>query len=166
MLNISKSTPSPYMQSHFIISCQINNFPVYVIILQQAIFTFIDFLAENLLLNNVMKSGISLFGCPVQWPIRIQKGSIRSKNVPKTQCTAMVQVPWWYLLLAQLILFYVNYSQWNVSVPALTLKKIVRTVFHYLGVIPCQSLTFLVEWTVTHEGETSFELILAYFCYF
>lgn len=52
------------------------------------------------------------------------------------------------------------------SVPALTLKKIVRTVFHYLGVIPCQSLTFLVEWTVTHEGETSFELILAYFCYF
>lgn len=162
MLNISKSTPSPYMQSHFIISCQINNFPVYVIILQQAIFTFIDFLAENLLLNNVMKSGISLFGCPVQWPIRIQKGSIQSKNVPKTQCTAMVQVPWWYLFLAQLIIFYVNYSQWNVSVPAL----IVRTVFRDLGVIPCQSLTFLVEWTVTHEGETSFELILAYFCYF
>lgn len=52
------------------------------------------------------------------------------------------------------------------SVPALTLKKIVRMLFHYLGVIPCQSLTFLVEWTVTHEGETSFELILAYFCYF
>lgn len=46
------------------------------------------------------------------------------------------------------------------------LKKIVRTLFHYLGVIPCQSLTFLVEWTVTDEGETSFELILAYFCYF
>lgn len=159
MLNKSKATLSPYMQSHFIIS-------LYVIILQQAIFTFIDFLAENLLLNNVMKSGISLFGCPVQWPIWIQKGSIQSKNVPKTQCTAMAQVPWWYLLLTQLILFYVNYSQWNASVPALTLKKIVRMLFHYLGVISCQSLTFLVEWTVTHEGETSFELILAYFCYF
>lgn len=159
MLNKSKATLSPYMQSHFIIS-------LYVIILQQAIFTFIDFLAENLLLNNVMKSGISLFGCPVQWPIRIQKGSIQSKHVPKTQCTAMAQVPWWYLLLTQLILFYVNYSQWNASVPALTLKKIVRMLFHYLGVISCQSLTFLVEWTVTHEGETSFELILAYFCYF
>lgn len=78
----------------------------------------------------------------------------------------MVQVPSWYLLLAQLILFYVNNSQWNVSVPALTLKKIVRTMFHYLGVIPCQSLTFLVEWTVTHEGETSFELILPNFVIF
>lgn len=44
----------------------------------------------------------------------------------------------------------------------MTLKKIVRTVFHYLGVIPCQSLTFLVEWTVTHEGETSFELIFSW----
>lgn len=153
------------MQSHFIISCQINNFPEYIIILQQAIFTFIDFLAENLLLNNVMKSGISLFGCPVQWPIRIQKGSIQSKNVPQTQCTAMVQVPWWYLLLAQLILFLCELFPVK-CVPALTLKKIVRTLFHYLGVIPCQSLTFLVEWTVTHEGETSFELILAYFCYF